>query len=90
MILTDKEILNSMEKGLIKVEPFVFSCLGTNSYDVHLGKTLAVYTDHVLDAKKHNLIQSFEIKSDIINPLSSIISFSKSDVEKYHDKKFES
>ena len=61
MILTDKEILLSMEKGLIKVEPFVLSCLGTNSYDVHLGKTLAVYTDHVLDAKKHNQIQSFEI-----------------------------
>ena len=61
MILTDKEILNSMEKGLIKVEPFISSCLGTNSYDVHLGKTLAVYKDKVLDAKSHNQIETFEI-----------------------------
>jgi dCTP deaminase len=61
VILTDKEILSSMEKGLIKVEPFVLSCLGTNSYDVHLGKTLAVYKNHVLDAKSHNQIQTFEI-----------------------------
>ena len=61
MILTDKEILSSMDKGLIKVEPFVLSCLGTNSYDVHLGKTLAVYKDKVLDAKSHNQIETFEI-----------------------------
>ena len=64
MILTDKEILQNMEKGLIKVEPFVLSCLGTNSYDVHLGKTLAVYKDHVLDAKSHNQIQTFEIPDE--------------------------
>lgn len=61
MILTDKEILASMEKGLIKLEPFNISCLGTNSYDVHLGKTLAVYEDEVLDAKTHNKIKTFEI-----------------------------
>ncbi len=61
MILTDKEILRNMEQGLIKVEPFVLSCLGTNSYDVHLGKTLAMYTTHVLDAKAHNQIEPFEI-----------------------------
>jgi dCTP deaminase len=61
MILTDGQILESIEKGLIKVEPFRRECLGTNSYDVHLGKTLAVYKDSVLDAKKHNEIESFEI-----------------------------
>lgn len=61
MILTDKEILENIEKGLIKVEPFRHECLGSNSYDVHLGKTLAVYTDSVLDARKHNRIESFEI-----------------------------
>ena len=61
MILTDKGILENIEKGFIKVEPFRAECLGTNSYDVHLGKTLAVYKDSVLDAKKHNGLEIFEI-----------------------------
>jgi len=61
MILTDQEILECMEKGSIKVEPFRRECLGSNSYDVHLGKTLAVYKDSVLDARKHNGIETFEI-----------------------------
>jgi dCTP deaminase len=64
MILTDKEILNHIEKGLIKVEPFDLSCLGTNSYDVHLGKTLAVYESDILDAKAHNKIKTFEIPEE--------------------------
>lgn len=64
MILTDGEILQCIEKGSIKVEPFRRECLGTNSYDVHLGKTLAVYKDSVLDARKHNVIESFEIPED--------------------------
>ncbi len=61
MILTDAEILRCMEKGSIKVEPFRRECLGTNSYDVHLGKTLGVYVDSVLDSKAHNKIETFEI-----------------------------
>lgn len=43
MILTDKRILEEMEKGTIKIEPYSREDLGSNSYDVHLGKTLAVY-----------------------------------------------
>ena len=61
MILTDQEILASVERGEILVEPFRRECLGSNSYDVHLGATLATYTDRVLDAKSHNKIQSFQI-----------------------------
>lgn len=64
MILTDKEILLNIEKGLIKVEPFDLSKLGTNSYDVHLGKTLALYNDEILDAKLHNKITTFEIPTE--------------------------
>jgi dCTP deaminase len=64
MILTDGQILDCIEKGSIKVEPFRRECLGTNSYDVHLGKTLAVYKDSVLDARKHNTIESFEIPEE--------------------------
>jgi dCTP deaminase len=46
------------------IEPFERKYLGSNSYDVHLGKYLATYTDRVLDAKKHNTIEHFEIPED--------------------------
>jgi dCTP deaminase len=64
MILTDARILEEMEKGTIKIEPFVKDCLGSNSYDVHLGKTLAKYDNEILDAKKHNTITYFEIPDE--------------------------
>lgn len=61
MILSDKRILEEIEKGTILIEPFRRNCLGTNSYDVHLGKWLAVYSDRVLDSKTHNKIEYMEI-----------------------------
>jgi dCTP deaminase len=61
MILTDKKILEALETGEIVIEPYRRECLGTNSYDVHLGKWLAVYENRELDAKKHNKIKYFEI-----------------------------
>ena len=64
MILSDKHILEEIEKGTIIIEPFKPECLGTNSYDVHLGKYLATYKDRVLDAKAHNQIDHFEIPKD--------------------------
>ncbi len=64
MIFSDKKILESIEKGDIKIDPFRPDCMGTNSYDVHLGKWLATYTDEVLDAKKHNTITYFEIPEE--------------------------
>ncbi|HET8962914.1 MAG TPA: dCTP deaminase [Chitinophagales bacterium] len=64
MILTDKGILKEMEKGTILIEPYRPECLGTNSYDVHLGRYLAVYKDHILDAKKHNLIDEMIIPDE--------------------------
>ena len=64
MILSDVEILKEMQKGSIKIEPYHPDCMGTNSYDVHLGKTLALYEDEVLDAKKHNTIKKFEIPAE--------------------------
>ena len=64
MILTDKRILEEMEKGTIKVEPYNRADLGSNSYDVHLGSTMALYVDEVLDAKKHNTIEYFEIPDE--------------------------
>ena len=61
MIFSDKKILESIEAKKIVIEPFRRDCLGTNSYDVHLGKWLATYKDQVLDARKHNEIEHFEI-----------------------------
>lgn len=64
MILTDQKILESLERGFIKIQPYRQECLGTNSYDVHLGKTLGVYRDEALDAKKHNEIDTFDIPAE--------------------------
>jgi dCTP deaminase len=61
MILSDAYILQEIEKGTIKIEPYDVNCLGSNSYDVHLGKYLAIYEADVLDAKLHNTIRHFEI-----------------------------
>ncbi len=64
MILSDGEILASMERGEIRIEPFSRTGLGSNSYDVHLGKVLAVYKNSVLDAKAHNPIETFDIPDE--------------------------
>ena len=64
MILSDTSILEEIEKGNIVIEPFDIKNLGSNSYDVHLGKYLAMYNDNMLDAKKHNTISHFEIPEE--------------------------
>lgn len=64
MILSDQQIKKEIEKGTILIDPYDPACLGTNSYDVHLGKYLATYKDKVLDAKKHNPIKIFEIPQE--------------------------
>lgn len=64
MILSDKAILEFIDKGDILIEPFRRDCLGTNSYDVHLGKHLATYKNRVLDAKEHNQIEDFTISEE--------------------------
>ena len=64
MILTDKGILEEMEKGTIIIEPYDREYLGTNSYDVHLSKHFATYDNNTLDAKHHNTITHFEIPEE--------------------------
>jgi dCTP deaminase len=64
MILSDKKILQAIEQGQIVIEPYRRECLGTNSYDVHLGRTLATYKNQILDAKQHNEIEHFEIPAE--------------------------
>src|ERR1044071_7117158 len=64
MILSDKRILAEIDKGTIVLRPYDRERLGSNSYDVHLGKWLATYRDHILDAKKHNEIEYFQIPEE--------------------------
>jgi dCTP deaminase len=64
MILSDTRILEEIEKETIKIIPYDRTCLGSNSYDVHLGSTLATYDATALDAKKHNTITHFEIPEE--------------------------
>lgn len=64
MILSDQAIREAITRGTIVIEPYKDACLGTNSYDVHLAKTLARYRDEILDAKRHNEIEMIEIPED--------------------------
>lgn len=64
MLLSDKKILEEIEKGHILIEPFLKESLNSNSYDLHLGKLLGCYKDRVLDAKSNNKLELFEIPLD--------------------------
>lgn len=79
MILSDQQILDYLDRGQIKIEPFRRECLGSNSYDVHLGPPLGVYrytefgaaqlrvvgeSDYILDAKKQNALELVDIPDE--------------------------
>ncbi len=64
MILSDLEILKYIDTRQIVIEPFDPECLGTNSYDVHLGRWLGTYRDQVLDARRHNELDIFEMPAE--------------------------
>lgn len=70
MILSDVEILKGIDSGEIVIEPFNREKLGTNSYDVHLSKYLAIYEDEILDARKHNQVKEIIIPDEgyVIQP----------------------
>ena len=84
MILSDTQILEEIKAGTILIEPFDIKNLGSNSYDIHLGKWLATYKDHELDAKKHNEIEYIEINSlDSLTTIQSNL-FSSFSVEEIY------
>ncbi|MCI4336080.1 MAG: dCTP deaminase [Thermoplasmata archaeon] len=64
MILSDLKILERMRDGRILVRPYRRDCLGSNSYDVHLGKYLAIYTDATLDARTPGAVREFRIPKE--------------------------
>jgi len=61
MILSDTRILKAIKEGRIVIRPFRRDCLGSNSYDVHLGPYLATYRGSGLDARTPNEIDEFRI-----------------------------
>ena len=80
MILSDRQILDCLKDGSIVIEPFRRDCLGSNSYDVHLGESLGTYrgvewgvqslgclpgqSGIVLDAKQPPELQVFKIPDE--------------------------
>ena len=90
MILTDHQILESMQSGTIVIQPFDPLCLGSNSYDVHLGKTLGVYDSDVLDARKHNTIKMFDIPDEgfVLEPNMLYLGVTKEYTETHHHVPF--
>ena len=63
-MLTDSKILKAIRAKEVVILPFDPEKLGSNSYDVHLSKHLAVYKNKVLDAKKHNKVRHFDIPDE--------------------------
>jgi len=70
MILSDQRIVEEIHAKNIIIEPFRREALGSCSYDVHLGKILAVYATEILDAKIENPLKYFEIPDEglVIQP----------------------
>ena len=64
MILSDQRILEEIDRETIIIKPYNRAFLGSNSYDVHLSRHLATYKNTILDAKKHNEIDHFEIAEE--------------------------
>jgi dCTP deaminase len=64
MILSDSQILAEIDRGNIVLEPFDRELLGSNSYDVHLGRYLANYRDSILDAKQHNPVDEITLPDE--------------------------
>lgn len=90
MILSDIEIKQAIAEKKIVIEPFQESSLGTNSYDVHLGRTLAVYKDRELDARKHNQINLFTIPEEgfVIQPGTLYLGVTMEYTETHHTVPF--
>lgn len=72
MILTDKGILNEIQKGTIVIKPYRRECLGTNSYDIHLSKYMAVYGDLAKSTVDALLFDKVSRPRDAINHLQDI------------------
>lgn len=63
MLLTGTKILEELGHNIF-IEPFDELCVNPNSYNVHLGNQLLVYTDEILDMKRKNPYKILTIPED--------------------------
>jgi dCTP deaminase len=64
MILTGSEIHCQLQAGALHIDPFDAQYLNPNSYNFHLGSTVVVYQERILDTGKENLTSSFEMTEE--------------------------
>ena len=85
MVLSDKEILSNLKLGNIVIKPFNRENLGSNSYDIHLGSTLAIYKEKLLDSKKHNKVEYFSIPEEgfVLDPKEFYLGVTKEYTESH-------
>lgn len=63
-MLSGEEILKQMAEGNIVVKPFDKSCVGPNSYYLHMADELVVYDEDVLECKKKNKTRKITIPEE--------------------------
>lgn len=63
-IYSDTAIERRMELGDIKIFPFYKQCLGSNSYDLHLGQYALMYENTQLDPKNPPVTQEIHIPKE--------------------------
>ncbi len=61
MILTGIEIDKQVKLGNITIDPYDTVHLNPNSYNFHLGDTLLLYQNHVLDSRQDNPVVETKI-----------------------------
>jgi dCTP deaminase len=61
MILTGSAIGKAVRAGEIIIHPFNADNLQPNSYDFHLGDTVKVYRERILDPRKPNPVDTYTI-----------------------------
>jgi dCTP deaminase len=70
-VLVDSEIRRAHDSGVIIIEPFDRKALGTNSYDVHLAKTLRIYKTEYMTVPDPNAYAALERTINVPAPLDA-------------------
>lgn len=63
-MLSGEEIVRQIEEGNIVIKPFDPSCVGPNSYYLHLADELVIYDEDVLECKKANKTRKVKIPKE--------------------------
>lgn len=63
-MLSGEEILREIEEGNIIIKPFDKKLVNPNSYNLHLGRELLVYTDEIIDSKRANKTEQIIIPEE--------------------------